>query len=94
MGGVIPDKGYASKQRKANGNEHPIGKFMPVLILHIMECLLINQFPGSEDVYFVCPNCANVVEAKSEIEKKKQFLDSWSEGRLPTSSWQQTKLHA
>ena len=70
---MIPDKGYASKQRKANWNKDPIGKFVPVFVLDIVERLLINQFPRSENVYLMCPDCANVVEAKGKIEKKKQF---------------------
>ena len=73
IGGVIPDKDYASKNRYADRDEHPIGKFVPMLVLHIVECLLVNQFPSSENVYLMRPDCAYVVEAKSEIEKKKQF---------------------
>jgi hypothetical protein len=71
---MIADKSYASKNRKANRNEDPIGQFVPVLILNIVECLLVNQFPSSENIYFMCPDCANVAEAKSKIKKKKYFF--------------------
>ena len=70
---MVQDKGYASEQRKANWNEDPIGKLMPVLILHIMEGFPINQLPRSENVHFMCPDRTNVVEAKGEIEKKEEF---------------------
>ena len=71
---MIPDENYTAEKREANGNKDPIRKLLPVLVLHVVKRLLVYQFPGSENVYLMCPDGANVVEAKNEIENKKH---SW-----------------
>ena len=70
---MIPDQGDASCQRKANGNEYPIRQFAPVFVLNIVEGLGICQLPGAKDIHFMRLDGAYVVEAKSEIEEKKEL---------------------
>ena len=54
-----------SKERPT-GMKTQMGKLVPVLILDIVERLLINQFPSSENVYLMCPDCTNVVEDQGQ----------------------------
>jgi hypothetical protein len=45
---------------------------MRVLILRVAEFLLANQFPSSENVNLVRPDCSDVVEAKNAKNKIKK----------------------
>ena len=51
----------------------PIRKFVPVAVLNQMEIFWVYQFPSSEDIDFVRPYGANVVEANGKIQQEKGF---------------------
>src|ERR1700730_18302773 len=52
--------------------------------LYFMEVLwMIQQLPGSEDVYLVCPYRADVIEGKCEIEDKKTVWIHGAPGAIP-----------
>jgi len=71
---MIPDEDDAAEQRETDWREDPVRELAPMHTLHFMETPRIDKLPGSEYVYFVCPDRADVIEAEREIKEKK---DVW-----------------
>jgi urease accessory protein len=52
--------------------------------LHFVEALRVEQLPGSEDVYFMRPDGADIIKGKREIEQQKDPWIHWTTETLNT----------
>lgn len=69
---MIPEEGDGAGKRRRNRPQDPIWQLPPMRCLNIME-LRPDKSPSAENVDFVRPDRAYVVEGEREVEKEERF---------------------